>query len=180
MAKKVNNTKKRLTFIDIILVLAILGLAAFAIFEVINADQHIPKDKAEQIEYVIEIEKVRYADFNILLTEENKIKSDFLLKNETVYLEQNSKEIGKIVSVEYEPYMESTGEVNESGELIYCEYPGYINILITVQTSAEKTDYGYTVSGIDLLSNSDISFRTQTYCGDGKIVSVSRKTEDKS
>lgn len=179
MANKVNNTKKRLTFIDIILILAILGLAAFAIFEVVNADQHIPKDKAEQVEYVIEIEKVRYADFNILLTEENKIRSDFLLKNETVYLEQNSKEIGKIVSVEYEPYVESTGEVNESGELIYCEYPGYINILITVQTKAEKTDYGYTVSGTDLMSNSCVSFRTQTYCGKGKIVSITPKSEKK-
>ena len=96
------------------------------------------------------------------------------------FFEQNSKEIGKVVSVEYEPYMESTGEVNESGELIYCEYPGYINILITVQTTAEKLDHGYTVSGMDLLSNSRIEFRTQTYVGVGNIVKISEKGADEA
>ena len=180
MAKKINNTKRRLTFVDIIIILALLGFVGFVVYSVLTADQNVSKENAVNIEYQIKVEKVRYADFEIVLLSDNKIKSDFLLKNEVLYFEQNSKEIGKVVSVEYEPYMESTGEVNESGELIYCEYPGYINILITVQTTAEKLDHGYTVSGVDLLSNSRIEFRTQTYVGVGNIVKISEKGADEA
>ena len=134
MAKKV-NTKKRLTFIDIVLILAVLGLAAFVVYSVFFAD-------------------------------------------ETVYT--GSKEIGKVLAVEYEPYFESTGEVNESGELIYCEYPGYINLLITVQTKAEKTDAAYSVSGVSLLANKEISFRTRTFCQNAEIVKITEKGESES
>ena len=180
MAKKVNNTKRRLTFIDIILILAIIGLAGFVVYGVFIADTDVSDDKAVQVEYRIKIEKVRYADFGIQLMEGNKIKSDFLLKNEEVYLAQNSKELGKVTLVEYEPYTASTGEVNESGELIYAEYPGYINIVITVQTNAGKSAQGYTVSGVDLLSGSEIEFRTQTYFGIGTIVEVVAEEEDEA
>ena len=180
MAKKINNTKRKFTFIDIILVLAILGLAGFVIYGVFFADQNVQGEKAVEVEYQIKVEKIRYEDYEIELLSDGKITSDFLLKNETVYLASNSKEIGKVVSVEYEPYTQSTGEVNELGELIYSEYPGYINILITVQTNAENTQNGYSVSGVDLLMGSEIEFRTQTYFGVANITKISGKGEEQS
>ncbi len=177
MAKKV-NTKKRLTFIDIVLILAVLGLAAFVVYSVFFADETSSGDDAVTIEYQIKVEKIRYADFGITLLDDNKISCEFLLTDETVYA--GSKEIGKVLAVEYEPYFESTGEVNESGELIYCEYPGYINLLITVQTKAEKTDAAYSVSGVSLLANKEISFRTRTFCQNAEIVKITEKGESES
>jgi len=179
MAKKV-NTKKRLTFIDIVLILAVLGLVGFVVYSVFFADNTVSQDKAVTVEYQIKVEKLRYEDFGIVLLEDNKIKSDFLLKDEIVYAHTTNKEIGKILSVEYEPYIESTGEVNESGELIYCEYPGYINLLITVQTKAEKTESSYSVMGVSLLSNQEIEFRTRTFCKNATIVKIVEKGDDAS
>ena len=178
MAKKVNGAKRRFTFVDIILVLAMLGLVIFAIYSISSADKNIADDKVVQVEYQIKIEKVRYQDFSIELLSDNKIKSDFLKKDEIVYLLENSEEIGKVVRVEYEPYTESTGEINELGELIYAEYPGYINLLITVSAEAEKQENGNAVSKKVLLLGDEIEFRTKTYDGAATITQITEKGDE--
>lgn len=179
MAKKVKNTKRRLTFIDVALILAIIGLVGFVVYSVFNSGKSVSGSKAVEIEYQIKIEKINYENFGITLLQDNKIQSDFLSVGEYVYFENNSKEIGKIVSVEYEPYITSTQEVDEEGNLIFGEYPGYINLVITVKTNAEKTDYGFKVWNEDLLVNTELAFRTRSYCGVGQIVDILEKGGDK-
>ena len=178
MSGKVTKGKNKFTFVDIVLIAAILVVAALIVYNVFIADGDASAKDSVEVEYKVLIEKVKADKYLLEITDAGKLKRSFLEDGEKVYLTENSAVIGEIVSVTAEPYKESTGQVNSNGELIYSEYPGYFNLIITVKAKAVDTSNGFEVSGIRILSNEEIGFRTATYIGEGRIVSAVKKNKE--
>ena len=175
MSTSENKTSRRITFIDIVLIIAILAAITFIVYEFIIPASEKADSDGKEVEFTLFVEKVKYHDFGIELLEDQAIKCDFLQKGESVYLSDGSVEIGSVVDVKYEPYLESTGIVNESGELIYEEYDGYVNLIITVKAVAEQKNGAVEINGCVLLSGNELEFRTPTYTSVGVIGAITDK-----
>jgi hypothetical protein len=178
MSGKVAKGKSKFTFFDVVLIAAIIVVAALIVYNVFIADGDGTAKDSVEVEYRVLIEKIKCDKYSLEITETGKLKRNFLENGEKVYLSENSAVIGEIVSVTAEPYKESTGQVNSSGELIYCEYPGYVNIIITIKAGAVDVSDGFEVSGYKILSNGEIEFRTPTYIGEGRIISAVKKDKE--
>ena len=180
MSTKITKSKSKFTFVDIILIVAIVVVAALVVYNVFIEDATKSDKEKHEIEYQILVEKVSCSKFSLKTAEDGKLDRNFLDVGEKVYLVENSAVVGEIVSVSATPYLESTGQVDAEGDLIYGTYPDYVNLIITVKTTAIQGNNGYDVSGYDLVAGSEIEFRTATYIGKGIVSRVDIKEEDKS
>ena len=55
MAKKINSTKRRVTFIDIALILALVVLVGFVVYKVFVADKDVSDGNSATVEYTIKV-----------------------------------------------------------------------------------------------------------------------------
>ncbi len=164
-----------MNFVDWILILVALVFAGvfvyFAFFS--ELDLFGAKDEKVSVQYTVRIENVN-ADMLGISIADNKgtLNCDFIDAKDRVYDCKSGKAIGRVTSVKYERSLEPTGAVNQSGELVYAEYPGHIDIIITVSGSGSISDGIYNINDYELRVGSDIEFRTEGYTAVGKCMSV--------
>lgn len=110
--------------------------------------------------------KIEYVDaerFGITVNEvTGGVECAFLQAGDEVYDPQSGESIGRITAVAYEKATAPTGEVDEEGRLVYAEYPGYVNLILTLRTELES-EQRYTAGSLDLQLGQQITLRTASY-----------------
>ena len=166
---------KRMNFVDWILILVALAFVGvfvyFAFFS--ELDLFGAKDEKASVQYTVRIENVNAEMLGISGLDNNGILNcDFIDAKDRVYDCKSGKSIGRVTSIEYERSFEPTGAVDQNGELVYAEYPGHIDIIITISGSGSISDGVYDINDYELRVGADIEFRTEGYTAVGKCMSI--------
>lgn len=180
---KARSTKKhsgrRMNFVDWVLILIVIAcVGAFVYFAFFSElDLFGTKEEKASIQYTVKIENVNAKMLGINVSDsKGALNCDFIDTKDRVYDCKTGELIGRVISVEYEKSLEPTGAVDEHGNLIYDQYPGYIDIIITVSAGGSISDDGiYSINGYELRVGADIEFRTEGYTATGKCISVTGK-----
>lgn len=111
----------------------------------------------------LRIENIDAERFAITVNEvTGGVECAFLKAGDEVYDPQSGEAIGRITAVAYEKATAATGEVDEEGNLVYAEYPGHIDLILTLRTELDSEER-YTVGGLDLQLGENIALRTASY-----------------
>lgn len=163
-----NQTKikrKKISPVDIVIgvifLVALLSMIYLLIALLTNdgADSHT----GVAADCQIVIENVDTERFGITLNEvTGGVECGFLQAGDQVYDPQSGEAIGRITAVAYELATAPSGEVDEEGNLLYVEYPGHVNLVLTIRTelASEQT---YTVGTLNLQIGQKFSLRTASY-----------------
>lgn len=171
-----------MNFIDWLLILvALASIGAFVYFAFFSELDLFGKDEQKiNVEYTLRVEKVN-AEFFLGLNNDSlpdtrtTLNADFIDVGDKVYSSADGTLVGRVKSVEYERSKISTNKYDDNGILIYAEYPGYVDFIITVSGSGLGTDGVYSINGYEIKVGSDIQFRTEGYNAVGKCIKVSGK-----
>lgn len=110
--------------------------------------------------------KIEYVDierYGITLNEvTGGVECDFLKAGDQVYDPQSGESVGWITAVTYEIATAASGEVDEEGNLVYVEYPGYVNLIVTLRTEL-TSEQNYTVDSLNLQIGQTVHLRTASY-----------------
>ncbi len=174
---------RRMNLVDWLLILvALISVGVFIYFAFFSELEFFGKDEKKiSVEYTVTVENVNAKIFGLTVPEENTaLSADFIDKGDRVYDCKDGSAIGRVTEIRYEQAMKSTGAVDENGTLIYAEYPGYVNIIITISGNGIGSDGVYSINGYEIRVGSDIEFRTEGYTATGKCISVSGKEIENS
>ncbi len=168
----------RMNFVDIILILlALVCLGAFVYFAFFSElDMFGKKDEKVTLEYTVTVKKVNAELLGLDIPSDRKtLDCDFIDKKDRVYDSESGEAIGRVLSLEYMPSREMTSAVDSDGNVIYAEYPGYVDIAIVISGSGEMSDGVYTINGYEIRVGAEIEFHTQSYTAVGTIEQASGK-----
>jgi len=169
---------KRMNFVDWILILIALGCIGIFVYFAFFSELDIfgAKEEKVSVQYSVRIENVNAEMLGISVNESaGTLNCDFIDVKDRVYDCVNGKAIGRVTSVKYEKSLEPTGALDEDGDLIYAQYPGHIDIIITVSGNGSLADGIYNISGYEIRVGSEIEFRTEGYTAIAKCISVTGK-----
>ena len=183
----VKQNRRKLNAIDIvIIVIAICGILAVVFFALMmlrgdpeESSQGTKKENAgETFEYIIKLPKLNTELYSITKGADNVAGCPSLQVGDAVYERESGKYIGKITSILYEEHVEPTNKYDASGRLIYANYVGYVDLLITVEAASNGKDGALAINGYNVRAGAELSFRTYGFYGDGKITHVGEKTSN--
>ena len=171
-----------MNFVDWFLVaLALISVAVFVYFAFFSELQLFGKREENiTLEYTLKVENVNaqlllgFLDTD-LPAERKELKTDFIEVGDKVYSTSDGSLIGKVTSVSYERSKRSTDTYDANGSLIYADYFGHVDIIITVKSDGIVADGVYSVNGHEIRAGSSIDFRTEGYTALGKCESVNGK-----
>ncbi len=177
---EIKNSKKRLNPVDaVIAVVFLLSLAAMVYFALNLAftDNGSKADgSGTPVEYRLTIENIDAERLGIVLDEESgTAECDFLKIGDLLYNPSGSATIGKLAAIRYEAAVGSTGKSDGEGNLIYAEYPGRINLILTVR--AELPEDTLSVGGMDIRIGKQMEFHTASYYATARIVAVETEVD---
>ena len=147
-------------FIDLILIIVILGSIASLVF-FLRERRILTKtpDRSEEIVYKLEVSPLR-EEFRNLADVGNSVI-------DTVGMNV----IGEITDVSYSPcYYHGTDP--DTGLSVSTVYPGRVTMTLTIKATASKSDTGYAVGGRELILGEALSFRVPDFTGSGICVSI--------
>ncbi len=180
MNRKPNQktSKRRINAVDA--VIAIVFLLSLAASVYLTLSLTLANGESEgsgaPVEYSLVVENVDAARYGITLSEQTgSAECDFLKIGDRLFIGEDAKAIGKLVSIRYEPATGSTGQTDDNGTLIYAEYPGRVNLILTVR--AELSGKSLQIGDLQLRVGKEISFHTAEYTASGKILSVDTEVE---
>jgi len=171
-----------MNFVDwLLLALAVISVGVFVYFAFFSELQLFSKrEENVSFEYTVTVENV---NANILLgladrdlpESRTELKTDFISVGDKVYSCEDGALIGRVTAVAYERSVEPTEAKDENGNLIYADYYGHVDIIITVKGEGVSENGVFSINGYELRVGSDIEFRTPKYTALGEIVNVSGK-----
>lgn len=167
--------KKKPNVVDVIVVSVIIcGLAAIVFFGVMmlkDGFSFFKEDGDEQpnVEYTFRMSEVDVSLYSITKGADNIVGCPSLQVGDTVYDQLSGKALGQISAIYYEECKASTGMTDENGNLIYSDYPGYVDLIITVQAVSEKDGGVCSVDGYEVRIGNELRFRTYGFCGKGIV-----------
>lgn len=171
--------KRKINPVDaVIAIVFLLSLAATVYLTVTLAfaDQSAGAEAGKPVEYRISVEYVDVERYGITLNEQaGTAECNFLKIGDTVYSDDGSDVIGKLVSIQYEPSTASTGLSDDEGKLVYAECPGRVDLILTIRS--EQSGDTLTVGGEDLRIGKQISFHTEGYFAKAEILSINTEVE---
>ncbi len=159
-----NNTRKKssFNFIDAILLVILIVIAAFLIYTFVSpyTGKIISPSQIKQIEYKILIEDVS-DDIHYSIK-----KGDYITEINTL------SEIGEVSSVEYADtvYKGTTAKGEELSSV-------YTDITITVKATVSVSDGVYKAGDVVIAAGKPISFRVPGFIADGQCISVAEVEE---
>lgn len=106
----------------------------------------------------------------------HKIRDDVALhikQGDSIIEAVGKYNIGEVLEVRYERSCAEVFSHHENKNVI-SEYEGYCDIVLTVSSSASKSERGYVVNGYLLRLSKEIALRLPDFYGVGKCVSVTR------
>lgn len=118
------------------------------------------------------IEDVDIERFGITVNEvTGGVECSFLQAGDQVYDPVSGDAIGRITAVAYELSTAPSGEVDEDGNLIYVEYPGHVDLVLTLRTElVSETDF--TVGSLNLQLGRQIDLRTASYEASARVADM--------
>lgn len=172
-----NKKRKKVSPIDIVIALIfVVALAATVYLAIVlMADDSVNANKdGVSADCRLVIENVDVERFDITLNEvTGGVDCEFLKVGDQVYDPESGKSVGRITAIAYELSTASSGEVDEEGNLIFVEYPGHIDLVVTLRTELEAEN-DYTVGSLNLRLGQEVLFRTASY--EAKAVVSDMKT----
>ena len=175
----IKTSRKRINPVDaVIAIMFLLSLAAaiYLTVTLVFSGKNGGDASGAPVEYSLTVENVDAERYGITLNEQTGIaECDFLKIGDKLYTDGDVQEIGKLVSIRYEVATGSTGKTDNDGTLIYAEYPGRVNLILTVR--GELTGDTLSIGDLKLRVGKEVSFHTSGYNADGKIVSVDTEVE---
>lgn len=163
---QINKKRKKISPVDVVIaVIFLVALAATVYLAIVLMTDDGASDRNDGVaaDCRLVIENVDIERFDITLNEvTGGVDCEFLQVGDQVYDPESGEPIGRITSIAYELSTASSGEVNEEGNLIYVEYPGYVDLVITLRTELEGEN-DYTVGSLNLRLGQEIHFRTASY-----------------
>ncbi len=183
--EKVKTKKVRLNAVDaILLVLVICGMIAAVYFGFVFVKNGMSffknnADSAPNFTYTIKISRLDSSLYSITEGSEGVAGCPSLQAGDTVYDKESGKIIGKIKTVKYEKCMVATDMSDEKGNVIYAEYPGFVNLLVTVEGARDDEKSGkYEINGIDINSGKQLEFRTYGFTSLATVTEVKSLSND--
>lgn len=143
--------KRRFNFIDVILLIIIIAVAASLVYVFVSpyVDQVMNKASQKTIRYEIMVEAV-------------SDDIEYRIENgDIVYDTETLNEIGKVVTVEYADKLISTKDAE--GNAKTSVYPGVKDIRITVEAKVSVANGIYEINGYAIAAGKDIPFRMAGY-----------------
>ncbi len=170
--RKINPVDAVIAIVFLLSVVATVYLTVSLVF----SDQQNDGGSGTPVEYRLSIENVDVERYGITLNEQaGTAECDFLKIGDTIYSDDGADVIGKLVSIQYESSTGSTGMSDGDGNLVYAEYPGKIDLILTVR--AELSDDTLTVGELSLRIGKQISFHSASYFASAEIISVDTEVE---
>ena len=149
-----NKPKGKFNFIDLLLLLVIIGSVVILAYIFVSPyTGKITLAPTEDIVYTIQVDDIR-SEFKGLISEGDTVKSTVSLR-----------EIGKVVSVEYQN-VQYTGK-DKDGNTVISDYPDLYTAVITVAVKANTEDGLYKAGDITISAGTQIGFRVPKYTADG-------------
>ncbi len=168
------KSKKRINPVDaVIAVVFMLSLVAAIYLTVTIAFSDDPSkvESQAQMEYRLCIENVEVERFGITLDDQTgTAKCNFLQIGDILY-DSEGEPIGKLSSIQYVVTTGSTGVTDSDGNLVYAEYPGRVNLILTVRGEAEK------IQSSAIFVGGEFSFHTTDYTATAKVLSVDKEVQ---
>lgn len=176
MNRSENKTKrKKISPVDIVITVIFLVALVALIYLTVTLLTDEGADQAGEgvtADCLLEIERVDVERFGLSLNEvTGGVECAFLQAGDQVYDPESGESIGRITAVTYEVATEPSGAVDEEGNLVYIEYPGYVNLLITVRTEIAG-EQDRTVGSLNLQLGREIDLRTATYEATATVVGM--------
>ena len=163
-----NQTAKkrlRLNFFDILLIILAAIIVIFGGIFLFSRFSKTTNDV--QIQYTITIKDVS-TDIHIMATPGESVVDTIRLGT-----------IGEVVSFTTEP-CKYTGFNQETQMTVTTELEDFVNVLLTVEASAQKNEDAYSVGGVRVAIGSQIYFRTPYYTAFGFVTEVKELNGGKS
>lgn len=169
------SSKKKINPVDaviaIIFVLALVAAVYLTVTIAFDEDASSVDSSQTQVEYRLCVANVDVERFGITLDEQTgTAKCDFLQIGDLLYSADGSIQIGKLSSIQYEITTGSTGVTDSEGNLIYAEYPGRVNLILTVRGESEMNSVSMGDQSIRV--GGEISFHTPDYTATAEVLSV--------
>lgn len=173
--KTEHKSKKRINPVDAVIAVVFLLALVSAIYLTVTiafADDASATENKTQIEYRLCIENVEVERFGLQLDDQSgTAKCDFLQIGDVLYSADGSTQMGKISSIQYEVTTGSTGVTDSEGNLIYAEYPGRVNLILTVRGEAEQS-----VTAL-IRVGGELPFHTSDYTATAQVLSVDTEVQ---
>ncbi|MBQ8382082.1 MAG: DUF4330 domain-containing protein [Clostridia bacterium] len=171
-------SRKKINLVDAVIAVVFLMSLAVTIYLTVTlafSDGDGSSGSGMPVEYSLTVNNIDAERYGITLNEQTGIaECDFLKIGDTLYTD-DAKSIGKLVSIRYEVATGSTGKTDNDGSLIYAEYPGRVNLILTVR--GELSGDALEIGDLKLRVGKTISFHTSGYNADAKIMSVDTEVE---
>jgi len=139
MIDNLGRIKGRVSIVDIIIVLAILGVLAGFVFR--QATPHIEQFRAPDQEFQIVFEINRIRSF---------IVDDAVQVGDYLFRQHERQPLGRIIDIERRPATEIMTRAD--GTAVYATMEGRDRVLITVQAVGIVSEDGFFVNGNDAIS----------------------------
>lgn len=94
-------------------------------------------------------------------TSDGNTSCSFLSVGDALYYD--GKEIGTITAIDSEDCLLPAEFIDENGNLVYLTDPGRVNLLITVESLASRTDTGYRIGELYLRVGDEILCSTKNF-----------------
>lgn len=168
------SKRKKISVVDIVIAVIFLAALVAMIYLMVALLTDESADDADgvQADCLLRIEQVDTERFGITLNEvTGGAECAFLKAGDQVYDPESGEAIGRITAVTYEISTASSGEIDEEGNLVYIEYPGCVDLIITVRTEV-ASEQDRTVGSLNLRLGSEIDLRTATYEAAATVVGM--------
>lgn len=164
--KRTDLKSKKFSPIDVVIAvifLVALFSMAYLIITLVTDDGSAAKTEGVAADCQLVIENVDTERFGITINEvTGAVECEFLQVDDQVYDPQSGEAIGKITAIAYEKAAATSGEVDEEGNLIYVEYPGHVDLILTLRTELSSAQ-NYSVGSLQLRIGQNIHLRTASY-----------------
>lgn len=157
--------------IAVIFIVALLSMIYLAV-TLFTDDGNSSVNAGVSADCTLKIENVDIERYGITLNEvTGSVECAFLQAGDQVYDPQSGEAVGRITAVTYELATASSGEVDEEGNLIYVEYPGYVNLILTLRTEF-ASEQDRTVGSLGLQLGRTIHLQTASYEAAAEVIGM--------
>lgn len=167
--------RKKISAVDI--VIAVIFLVAlismiYLMVTLFNEENDNASEEEIAADCRLEIGQVDVQRFGITLNElTGSVECDFLKAGDQVYDPITGEAVGRITAVTYRNTTLPSGEVDEEGNLVSVEYPGHIDLIVTVRTEL-ASEQNRTVGSQQLQLGNEIILRTASYEATAEVVGM--------